>query len=72
MTYIGKNIPEGTCCKKRTIHFTDYEVAHNKPFSKGGDETLGNIRPICSACNKDISNKYTIEEYIEIRGLKKD
>lgn len=74
MTYIGKNIPEGTCycCKIRTIHFTNYEVAHNKPFSKGGDETLGNIRPICSACNKDISNRYTIEEYIEKRGLQKD
>ena len=45
----------GKChvCKK-PIHFTDFEVGHNRPFSKGGTWNINNLRPICRTCNRSM------------------
>jgi len=53
--YIGINKMVGKCyvCKK-PIHFTDFEVGHNKPFSKGGKWNINNLRPICRSCNRSM------------------
>lgn len=49
-------------CPNTITPFT-FEAGHNIPWSKGGDTTLDNLRPICSMCNKSMGNKYSIEEY---------
>lgn len=46
-----------------TITPFDYEVGHNIPHSKGGTTTIENLRPICSRCNKSMSDTYTIDEW---------
>ena len=43
-----------------------FEVGHNIPASKGGLNTIDNLRPVCSNCNKSMSDTYTIDEFSEI------
>jgi 5-methylcytosine-specific restriction endonuclease McrA len=45
------------------INVFDYEVGHNIPESKGGKTVLENLFPLCSRCNKSMSNNYTIDEF---------
>ena len=49
-------------CKNNMSVF-DFEVGHNIPESKGGKTVLENLRPICSRCNRSMSNTYTIDEW---------
>tara|TARA_B100001564_G_scaffold339424_2_gene332157 strand:- start:67 stop:354 length:288 start_codon:yes stop_codon:yes gene_type:complete len=51
-------------CKNIISVFT-YSVGHNKPRSKGGSNTIDNLRPICCRCNTSMGNRYTIDEWIE-------
>ena len=53
----------GKCyvCQK-PILFTDFEVGHNKPFSKGGTWNINNLRPICRTCNRSMGSM-TIEAF---------
>lgn len=48
---------------KNIISVFNYECGHNIPESKGGSTTIDNLYPICSSCNKSMSNKYTITEW---------
>jgi 5-methylcytosine-specific restriction endonuclease McrA len=48
---------------KNTISVFDYEVGHNIPHSKGGSDSIDNLRAICSRCNKSMSDDYTIDEF---------
>lgn len=41
----------------------DFDVGHNIPVSKGGSDSIDNLRPICRVCNVSMSDKYTIDEY---------
>jgi 5-methylcytosine-specific restriction endonuclease McrA len=52
--YFGNKM-SGKCyvCKK-PILFTDFEVGHNKSFSKGGTWNVNNLRPICRTCNRSM------------------
>ena len=49
-------------CKNIITPF-NFEAGHNIPFSKGGKTTLENLRPICSSCNKSMSDNYTIDAF---------
>jgi len=51
-----------------SITVFDFEVGHNIPESKGGTLTLSNLRPICSQCNRSMSNHYTIDEWNKLGG----
>ena len=51
---------------KNQINVFDFEVGHNIPESKGGLTVLENLKPICSRCNKSMSNNYTIDEWIQL------
>jgi 5-methylcytosine-specific restriction endonuclease McrA len=51
-----------------TINVFDFEVGHNVPESKGGALVLENLRPICSQCNRSMSNHYTIDEWNKLGG----
>ena len=46
-----------------TITVFDFECGHNIAESKGGETTIQNLRPICSRCNKSMSNKHSIDEW---------
>lgn len=53
---------------KNVISVYDHESGHVIPHSKGGSTTLENLRPICSRCNKSMSDKYTIDEWNQLGG----
>ncbi len=73
LVYIGKKY-EAKChvvwCHNVLTPFT-FEAGHNIPFSKGGETSLDNLRPICSDCNKSMGNRYTIDEFSEAFKPKK-
>jgi 5-methylcytosine-specific restriction endonuclease McrA len=50
------------------ISVFDFEVGHNIPESKGGTLEITNLRPICSRCNKSMSDNYTIDEWNKLGG----
>jgi hypothetical protein len=52
-TYIGDSKPNGYCasCQVSLIRNTSFHCGHVIAQVKGGDDTLGNLRPICSECN---------------------
>ena len=63
LKYMGKKA-EGKCycCKIRPIHFTDFQVGHNKAVAKGGKDNISNLRPICAPCNRGMKTM-SIEQY---------
>ena len=52
-TYIGADINKHRCicCKKTVISNTDFDVGHVTSEACGGTLEIGNLRPICAACN---------------------
>jgi hypothetical protein len=52
-TYIGEAKPYGECtaCNVSMIRNTSFHCGHVIAESKGGDQTIGNLRPICPECN---------------------
>jgi len=63
--YIGKEKGVGNCyCCNAEIDSKHFECGHIIPASKGGSETIENLRPICSLCNKSIGTKH-MDEFIE-------
>jgi hypothetical protein len=70
VTYIGPKFqtkcPVYWC--KNNISVFDFEVGHNIPESKGGGLEIKNLRPICSRCNKSMSDNYTIDEWNKLGG----
>ncbi len=51
------------------INVYDFEVGHNIPESKGGPTTIENLRPICSRCNKSMSDSYSIDKWNNFGAL---
>ena len=51
----------------RIIDCFTFEVGHNKPISKGGDNCIKNLRPICRQCNVSMGNRYTIDKWNKIK-----
>ena len=48
---------------ENTINVFDFHVGHNIPRSKGGNNSLENLKPICSRCNTSMGSNYTIDEW---------
>lgn len=46
---------------KNQINVFDHEIGHNIPKSKGGSNCISNLVPICSRCNRSMSNNFTID-----------
>ncbi len=44
----------------------DFHVGHDRPASKGGADTLDNLRPICSRCNLSMGAQYSIQEWARL------
>ena len=61
--YIGPTINEHRClcCKKTVIKITEFDCGHVIAESVGGTHEIGNLRPICSACNHAMGSQNMIE-----------
>ena len=65
ITFIGKRFLHKCTVAfcKNILNPFNFEVGHNIPFSKGGKTIIGNLRPICSQCNKSMGDRYSITEF---------
>ena len=64
-----KNNINGKCYVCGTpITLFNFEVGHNKPFSKGGEWNINNLRPLCRSCNRSMGTM-TVEKYKKKSGL---
>lgn len=52
------------CCDITTISALNFECGHINAEINGGDESIENLRPICSSCNKGMGVK-NMYEYME-------
>lgn len=48
---------------KNIINVYDFHVGHNVPKSKGGNDHIDNLKPICSRCNTSMGSNFTIDEW---------
>lgn len=53
------------CCGIVEISAMNFECGHIIPESKGGNEDIDNLRPVCSSCNKSMGTQ-NMEDYIEL------
>ena len=62
-TYIGADINKHRClcCKKTIISNTDFDVGHVVSEACGGTLEIGNLRPICAACNHAMGTRNMLE-----------
>ena len=62
-TYVGADINAHRClcCKKTRIQITDFQVGHVQSEKEGGTLEIGNLRPICSACNASMGSHNMID-----------
>ena len=62
-TYIGADINKHRClcCKKTLISNTDFDVGHVVSEACGGTLEIGNLRPICAACNHALGARNMVE-----------
>jgi len=60
--YFGKGKAYGKCfvCGDK-IHTHHFEAGHVVPASKGGGESISNLRPICFGCNRSMGNRNLYE-----------
>ena len=49
-----------------SVNVFNFECGHNIPRSKSGKTDINNLFPICTRCNKSMSNKWTIDEWNEM------
>lgn len=54
--YIGieKGVAKCICCQNQQISQNNFECGHVVAESKGGRETVTNLRPVCGLCNKSM------------------
>jgi hypothetical protein len=63
--YIGKDKGIGNCeCCKKEIDSKHFECGHIIAVSTGGQDTIDNLRPICSLCNKSMG-KMNMTEFCD-------
>jgi hypothetical protein len=62
-TYIGADINKHRClcCKKTLISNTEFDVGHVVSESSGGTLEIGNLRPICAACNHSMGTRNMVD-----------
>jgi hypothetical protein len=55
------------CCKHEKISIANFECGHVQSVAHGGKNTLANLRPICSMCNRSMGAQ-NMDEYIALLG----
>lgn len=68
--YVGSDKPTTKCycCNVTPITFFDFECGHVMAKSKGGKNTVENLRPICGLCNRSMGSQHMFE-FQEEHGL---
>ena len=56
-----RGIAKCWCCNVTDISPFEFECGHVEARSKGGTDTVENLRPICGLCNRSMGNKNMIE-----------
>jgi hypothetical protein len=58
--YIGKDIGKAKCwcCNNLDIWQQQFEAGHVRARNKGGKNVVTNLRPICSKCNREMSDTH--------------
>ena len=68
--YIGEeiNAHKCLCCKKITIKNVSFQVGHVISEKNEGSLEIGNLRPICAACNHSMGSHNMID-FVKMYGL---
>ena len=67
--YMGNSM-DGKCwCCGDSICFENWHAGHVHPSSKGGPDSVENLRPLCSSCNLSMSNKH-MADFIKLYHMK--
>jgi 5-methylcytosine-specific restriction endonuclease McrA len=56
-TYIGDSMDGHCWCCSEDITFEKWQAGHVIPASKGGPDTVANLRPICNSCKLSMGTK---------------
>lgn len=61
-TYVGKNY-DSHCFAGcgRTIDVFNFECGHILSIKNGGTNTIANLKPVCSLCNKSMGTQNLVE-----------
>jgi hypothetical protein len=61
--YMGANLDGHCwCCERESINaLTNVEYGHVIAHARGGADTVANLRPICSSCNKSMGTRDMLE-----------
>lgn len=70
--YIGYKygIAKCWCCNEKEITQFEFECGHVQARSKGGADTITNLRPICGNCNRSMGNNNMVD-FQKTHGLPK-
>ena len=71
--YVSKNELEGSCfigCGN-AIQINNFELGHVVAVANGGKDTITNLRPICSLCNKSMGTT-NLDDFISTFGFKEN
>lgn len=65
--YIGEEIGKHKClcCKRTTISQSEFHCGHVISVHDAGPDTVDNLRPICSKCNRSMGTKNMIDYVTE-------
>jgi hypothetical protein len=65
--YVGRNVATSMCmvCGIMPIHITMFHCGHVLAKSKGGSDSLENLRPICQSCNLSMGTMH-MDEFIKL------
>ena len=65
-THVGMGVGQTTCqvCKISAIHQISFHCGHIVPKSKGGANTVANLRPICQSCNSSMGTR-DMDEFVK-------
>ena len=56
------------CCNSTVINVFEFECGHILARSKGGPDTVENLRPICGLCNRSMGAMHMLE-FMKLHGL---
>jgi len=54
------------CCDRANLTPFNFHCGHIQAFSKGGEDTLDNFRPICSNCNLSMKSM-NMQDYMRMK-----
>lgn len=59
------------CCHREPITIANFECGHVLAVARGGENTLANLRPICSMCNKSMGAQHMDDYCATLRAYER-